>query len=117
MSAGEPTSGESSDARQRRVAKNEDFFRKGNEIKERDAALWGSEKCDFICECSSLGCMSRLRLTRSEYEHIRAKGDRFVVYPGHEDPSVEVVVERFPTYFVIEKQGEAGDVARETDPR
>ena len=117
MSAGEPTSGESGEARERRIAKNEDFFRKGNEIKERDAALWGSEKCDFICECSSLGCMMRLGLTRSEYEHIRANGSRFVVSPGHEDPSVEVVVERFPGYFVIEKQGEAGDVARETDPR
>ena len=117
MSGEEPRSGEGSAARQRRVAKNEDFFRKGNEIKERDAALWGSEKCDFICECSSLGCMTRLLLTRTEYEHIRAKGDRFAVHPGHEDPSVEIVVERFPAYFVIEKQGEAGDVARETDPR
>jgi hypothetical protein len=61
--------------------------------------------------------MARLALTRSEHEHIRAQGTRFVVYPGHIDPSREVVVERFPTYFVIEKQGEAGDVARETDPR
>ena len=117
MAAAEPSREESGEARERRIAKNEDFFRKGNEIKERDAALWGSEKCDFICECSSLGCMARLLLTRSEYEHIRAKGSRFVVSPGHEDLSVEVVVERHPAYFVIEKQGEAGDVARETDPR
>jgi hypothetical protein len=42
---------------------------------------------------------------------------RFVVHPGHEDPSIEVVVERYTAYFVIEKQGEAGDVARITDPR
>jgi hypothetical protein len=117
VSAGEQSSGETGAARERRVAKNEDFFRKGNEIKERDAALWGSEKCDFICECSSLGCMTRLRLTRSEYEHVRAKGNRFVVYPGHEDETVEVVVETHPAYLVIEKQGEAGDVARATDPR
>jgi hypothetical protein len=33
------------------------------------------------------------------------------------NPSIEVVVERYPAYVVIEKQGPAGVVARADDPR
>ncbi len=104
-------------ARERRLAKNEDFFRKSNEILERDAARWGTDKCDFICECSSLGCVTRLELTGRDYERVRSRGDQFAVAPGHEDLSVEEVVEQHPTYFVVRKQGTAGVVARADDPR
>jgi hypothetical protein len=105
------------DERQLRLAKNESFFRESNEILERDAIDRGTDKCDFICECSQPGCLERLVLTRREYEHIRAKGNRFVVEPGHEDSSFEIVVERHPSYLVVEKQGQAGAVARSDDPR
>ncbi len=103
--------------RERRLAKNEDFFRDSNELLARDAAGQRQEKCDFICECSTLGCVERVLLTRSEYEHVRKRGDRFVLVPGHPDPSIEVVVERYPAYVVIEKRGLAGVVARADDPR
>ena len=103
--------------RERRLAKNEDFFRDSNEFLARDAAGQRQEKCDFICECSTLGCVERVLLTRSEYEQVRQRGDRFVLVPGHLDPSIEVVVERYPAYVVIEKRGLAGVVARADDPR
>jgi hypothetical protein len=103
--------------RERRLAKNEDFFRENNEFLALDAAATGREKCDFICECSTVGCLERIPLTRRDYEHVRERGDRFVLVPGHVNPSIEVVVERYPAYVVIEKQGPAGVVARADDPR
>jgi hypothetical protein len=36
----------------------------------------------------------------------------------HEQPEIESVIERHPSYFVVEKREEdAQEVARETDPR
>jgi hypothetical protein len=103
--------------RELRLAKNEVFFRESNEFVAQDAAATGQETCDFICECSTLGCLERIPLTRSEYEHVRERGDWFVLVPGHVNPSIEVVVERYPAYVVIEKRGPAGVVARADDPR
>jgi hypothetical protein len=105
------------DLRKVRLARNETFFRESNEIRERDAKKHLANTADFICECSSLGCMERLTLTRSEYEHIRQGGDRFAVVPGHEDVALETVVENHQTYLVVEKQGQAGSIARATNPR
>ena len=71
----------------------------------------------FICECSSASCAERVELTRIEYEHVRAEGMRFFVVPGHEQRDTEVVIETRPTYLVVEKDGLAGFVADEADPR
>ena len=49
---------------------------------------------------------------------IRAEPTRFGVLPAHELPEVESVVERHPTYVVVEKRDpDAREIARETDPR
>jgi hypothetical protein len=72
---------------------------------------------DFICECSSSSCVERIALTRRQYEHVRAEGTRFLVVPGHEKRDMEVVIETQPTYLVVEKDGLAGFVADEADPR
>ena len=99
-----------------RLAKNETFFREANEQAEQElAAPWGEKR--FLCECSARGCVDRIPLTRSEYEHVRAESDQFVVVPGHENGEVEVVVERFPGYLIVAKFGAAGEYAVETDPR
>ena len=37
--------------------------------------------------------------------------------PDHEDPLVDLVVDRRNGYVVVEKVGEAADLAREQDPR
>lgn len=103
------------DAREEHLASNEVLFRSINEsIQEMAASL---SEYDFICECSSRGCLDRVTLTHRQYEHIRAEGTRFFVTPGHEDPAVELVVEKWPTYFVVEKDGAAGVVADFADPR
>jgi len=68
--------------------------------------------------------MRARRLRRADHDDDgRVRGDRaesthFAVVPEHEQPEIEVVIERHPTYFVVEKsQEDAQEVARETDPR
>jgi hypothetical protein len=54
----------------------------------------------------------------AEYEAVRREPTRFAVVPGHERPEIESIVERHPTYHVVEKRDEdARGIARETDPR
>lgn len=111
-----PKDGSASDDRAQRLAKNEAFFRESNEQLEKEASGPRST-FDCICECSRRGCVLRLKILKVEYERVRARSDHFAVVPGHEDTSIEVVVEAFPNYLVVEKRGKAGDVARQTDPR
>lgn len=103
---------------QRRVAANESSFRELNESIER--GRWPGEEeapAAFRCECAQLGCSQMLELTVREYERVRAHPRRFLVADDHHLPEVEDVVERFENYLVVEKRGEAGELAEATDPR
>jgi hypothetical protein len=53
----------------------------------------------------------------AEYEAVRGEGKRFAVMPGHEDDSVERVVQRERAFLVVEKIGEAGEESEEQNPR
>ena len=49
---------------------------------------------------------------------MRAEGRRFVLSPGHVfDPERSLVVKTDARYTVVEKVGEPGSIAAETDPR
>ena len=101
-----------------RLAKNEALFRALNEnIRALASGLRGREPFEFICECATSGCFERLSLTLEEYERIRQDGTRFLVAKGHEDIAIEQVVARRDGYVVVEKDGVAGLVADEGDPR
>jgi hypothetical protein len=100
------------DARQRRVAENEASARRINEAIEK--ALWEREEGSstaFLCECARRECEHLLQVTLPEYERVRAHPRRFMVHPGHEEPTVEPTVEAYPGYVVVEKRGEAGRIA------
>jgi hypothetical protein len=59
-----------------------------------------------------------MMMTIAEYEAIRARATHFGVVPQHEQPEMETVIERHPSYCVVEKlERDAQEVARETDPR
>ena len=58
-----------------------------------------------------------VELTLNAYERVREDPRHFLLVPGHEIPQAEVVVERQPAYVVVEKIGEAAEVAEEEDPR
>ena len=107
------------DEREERLARNEMLFRSVNENIEEAASSARSvmPTFEFFCECSSVGCVDRLLLSRADYERARSNGDLFLVSPGHEDVSVERVVERHPAFLIVEKQGTAGVIARSADPR
>ena len=106
------------ESREERLAKNETTFRVLNEnILSVAATLGGDEPFEFICECSTVGCFERLSLTLREYERVRGDGTHFLVAAGHEDIELEQVIAVRDRFVVVEKDGIAGLVAHESDPR
>jgi len=97
-----------------RLGLNEAAFRKVNEGIEAGS---DHNRLTFACECGVLGCNQLLQLSRGEYEAVRAHSRRFLLLPGHELSDVERVIERHDNYLVVEKVGDAGDIAERTDPR
>jgi hypothetical protein len=69
-------------------------------------AIAADEELELICECLRLGCTERIALTPADYERVRERPARFVVLPGHEEDELEYVVERHPSYLVVEKKAE-----------
>lgn len=106
------------EAREERLAKNEVLFRGLNENIQGIASTLGpGAPFEFICECATGGCFERLSLTLEDYEKVRLDGTHFLVAAGHEDIEVEQVVEVHANYVVVEKDGTAGIVALDADPR
>ena len=105
------------DERSARLAANETIFRAGNEsiAKVVDGKL---EKTPFLCECGEATCFARVVLTPAEYEAVRAHPARFFVVTGHEDLTAgEAVVEEYPRYTLVEKQGGEREIVERRDPR
>jgi hypothetical protein len=69
----------------------------------------------FVCECSDRGCAEALEIATAEYERIRADGSRFVVFPGHEQPQSERVVERSGRFVVVANPLPGGAQARASE--
>jgi hypothetical protein len=101
-----------------RAAKNEAAFRLANETLEARAAElgFGEERTPYLCECEDEACVDVIRLTREEYEAVRAHPKRFVMVPGHQEGDDRLLQEA-AGFTVIEKQGEEGDLVAEKYPR
>ena len=102
------------DERQERIAKNETVFRAANREIEQAEALEGGGPDGFLevlCECGQDGCNGLISLTIADYEGVHTQKDRFVVLPRHESPELERVVEARSGYFVVDKFGEAEEIA------
>jgi hypothetical protein len=97
--------------RERRLAENEAYWRRVNELDPPDPGVMNA----MFCECSRLACDERVTMTAAEYEHARARSTTFIVKPGHELPEIERVIETTDRYVLVEKQGEAAAVAVRTD--
>ena len=101
-------------AREERIAENEAFCRDLN--RSKDAWLRsGLQVAGFRCECWRIDCGVRMRLSRQEWREVRSRPERFAVAPGHTaidvDPGVEEVVKKYEHFWIVEKRGEAGEVA------
>jgi len=104
------------DPRGARRARNETAFRTVNEAIASGRGLSDAERrLPFVCECGRLGCTVILELTRGAYEAVRDDPRRFVVAPGHDSPEIERVVEEREGWAVVEKIGEAGEIAEKED--
>jgi hypothetical protein len=103
--------------REQRRAQNEALFRVINEEIAQLGARFATDPLELVCECSDPECTARLRVSQRDYERIRSEATHFVVVPGHETAGLERIVVREPGYCVVEKGGEAAEIASATDPR
>jgi hypothetical protein len=101
-----------------RKAENEATFRDANEEIERvrEELSLVDGKTPFFCECEDANCRDVVQLDLREYEAVRAQPTTFLVAPGHPYSSGHLV-EDCHTYLIVQKDGTAGRIARETDPR
>jgi|KBSMisStandDraft_5_1062788.scaffolds.fasta_scaffold194388_1 hypothetical protein len=104
-----------------RTGENEALFREVNErLKERkeDNSAWALPS-QWICECADPECTERIEMSLFEYEDLRSKTTHFAVAPSEEHVSLDVerIIDKLEGYWVVEKIGEAAEVAEETDPR
>ena len=94
------------------IAFTEDSFRQLN-VTHAEAALRNHDETSFHCECWQERCNHRVLLSAEEWALVRAKGNRFAVAPNHVAERFEAVLTTYPTFWLIEKFGEAGSLADE----
>jgi hypothetical protein len=105
-----------------KTALNESLLRERNEALETHNASvhWVDPPvADWYCECAQIDCDVPVQLTVEEYERVRANPRWFIVAPDerHRRPDVERLVEQTDRYWVVEKVGEAAEMAEALDPR
>jgi hypothetical protein len=102
------------DERDKRIAKNETVLRATNREMERADQAEGAtlgELIEVLCECGRQGCGGVITMTVADYDAAHSQADRFVVLRGHESTEIEKVVEERAGYVVVDKIGEAEDIA------
>ena len=94
--------------RQARTARNEALLREVNEriheVGQRLQVLPDDDLLDFRCECGRDDCDAMVSMTVAEYERVRSDNDRFAVIPGHQDATIERVIEGTDRYVVVDKR-------------
>lgn len=97
--------------RQERAAQNELVFRAVNEqiVKMTDRFRAQLSDIDVVCECADTSCVGAIRVNADEFAEFERKEGMFVLLPGHEDESVEQVVDRRKDYVVVSKAVVAAD--------
>ena len=99
-----------------------------NEARSRDRNEWiegirgemgdGGRTETYVCECGDATCVERIRLTRPEYEAVRAYATRFAIAVEHENPEIDQLVSESGGYSVVQKvAGRPARIARQTEPR
>jgi hypothetical protein len=72
----------------------------------------------YLCECSDRRCTDPIRLTRGEYEAVRAVPVRFAIVVNHENPEIDRVLFENPRFATVEQfYGAGARIARATNPR
>ena len=106
--------------RERRLALNEAMFREVNERVEDMTKTFESTTgtLEIFCECGDPACTDRLSVPTDVYERVRSDATHFLLHAGHEDSTVEHVIETHDSCIVVEKDGsDVERVVEQTDPR
>jgi hypothetical protein len=105
--------------RDERVGKNEASHRELNEqIQQSYESRPEDAYMDVVCECGLRECDVFLKVTKAEYEGIRANNGHFIIFRDHMVPDVEDIVFQTDRFTVVAKsEGEPAEIARQTDPR
>jgi hypothetical protein len=93
--------------REARVLRNEELFRQVNlniaalETGSRSFVQGGL--LPLLCECVHTGCTAPIEVDPATFEQTHERPLHFLVAPGHEDPSVESIVEQRSGYLIVRK--------------
>jgi hypothetical protein len=101
-----------------RAARNEEVFRSVNARIEQGAERHGLDSpLRFHCECGHAACFETIDLLPDAYDRVANDGGyRFIVLPGHEELTIERIVESHDGWLVVEKVGQARDeIQRQRD--
>src|SRR5581483_7839740 len=101
-------------AREQRAVENEAAFRAANDSLHQVFTETDDGETDlypFLCECADRGCTAIIEIPLERYEQVREHPARFLIVPGHKEPS-EAIIDEDDTWQVIEKTGAAGMTAR-----
>ena len=66
-----------------------------------DGGAAPDEELELACACGRPACGEHVLITVEAYLWVHVDPDRFVVFPGHADPSTSAVVDRGPAYEVV----------------
>jgi len=94
--------------REARAVRNEELFREVNshiaKMEEQAHRAHSDEPLPLVCECALAGCTAPIEVDPATFERVRAEPRWFIVAPGHEQPEIEMVVERRDGYLIVEKE-------------
>lgn len=91
------------DDREARVRRNEVVSRAlndQNEYLDETFAIDGKEFA-IVCECGQINCSRQIRIARSAYARVRSDPKLFLLIPGHEDKTLEEVVDSEKARYAI----------------
>ena len=109
-------------SRDERLALNEARVREVNatieSANEKLGPAPGEEALELhiLCECGTRGCDQIVEIDSDQYRTVRAEPTWFVVVPDHVQREIERIVDDKRHFAVVEKMGDAGEVAELTDP-
>jgi len=97
--------------REVRAAQNELVFRAVNEqiVKMTDRFREQLREIDVVCECSNPTCVGTIRINVDAFAKVERTPGTFLILPGHEDTSVERVVDQLNGYLVVWKPSISSD--------
>jgi muramoyltetrapeptide carboxypeptidase LdcA involved in peptidoglycan recycling len=109
------------DEREERIGRNEALFRVVNERLEdlnQAFSVVDDDGFEIVCECGDGACIEQIMIPAAEYSRIRSDPTLFILVHGHEDVTVEAVVEdERDAYLVVRKRpGGPADLAAEGAP-